>query len=303
MRNAPATEQGPTRVTVLVRRDPSGPSLDGEPPRVRRAHAAAAAVRTAITAQGASDVKPPTAAIAARRLAARRIRAVLRVAADRVPTLAVVPSPVPLVGRALPLEVVHGILRVTAPQAINVGRVSAARSERVIMAKRPTDAGTGVITADGGAPRHAVTVRVTTVQAVVPKAAAIREVARDPSKGAPCEPRLVPRLLRLRGAALNAEAIELRPRLAIPSARHRHEADGAAPVLGPAAALQLACGEPEGAIDEARAGAATLIVAQTASPLLTVGAVLRGIAGEERVLTNASLEETARHDPVDQPAA
>lgn len=303
MGDASPTKQGPAGLPLLVGRHPQRTPFNGEAPRGGSAHAAAVAVGPAITAKGAADVKTSAAAAAAGRLPTRRVRALLRVTADRVPPLAVVPSPVPSLGPLVLLEVGDGVLGVTAPEAINVGRISAPGKERVIMARRPTNAGTGVITTDGGAPGDATPIRVASLRPVLPKAPASREEARDPSKGTPCAARLVPRLLRVLGATLDAEAIKAGPLLERTSARHRHEADGAKALLGPAAPVQVTGGEAEGAINEARARPAALVVPLAARPLLAVGAVLRRIAGEGRVVANASLEEATRNDPVDQPTA
>lgn len=149
VRHAPTTKQGEAGLAVLVRTDPSGTPLDGEAARILRVDATTMALGTTVATEGTTDVKTAAVAVAARRLATGRLRTVLRLATDRVPLRPVVPPAVPSIGPTTPLEVGDGVLGVAAPQAVDVGRVGAASKKGVVVAERPTDAGTGVVAADG----------------------------------------------------------------------------------------------------------------------------------------------------------
>lgn len=302
MRHAPAAAQGQAGLAVLVRAHPSGAPLDGEAARVLRVDATAVALGPPVAAKGPANVETPTVAVAAGGLPTRRVRAVLRVATDRVPVRPIVPSPVPSVGPAPLLEVGNGVLRVAAPQAVDVGRVGTTSKEGVVVARRPTDAGTGVVTANGGASRHATANGVAPLLAAIPIPAAALEEARDPCDGAPREARLVPGVLRVRVPTLHAETVEGGPVLASPSSGHLDEADGSETLLGPATAVQEASGQTKEANDEARAGAAAVVVARPASPLVATRALVRGVTSEGGVAPDAGLEESAGNDPLDQTA-
>lgn len=260
VRHAPATEEGASRVAFLRGADPVGAFPHGKAPRVPGVGAAAVGVGAAVAAEVRAKVEETAAAIAAGRLPAGGVRALLRVAADRVPTLAVVPPAIPPAGAPVLLEVGHGVLGVATPEAVDVRRLGSAGEECVVVTGRPADASASVVAADGGAAGDAAASRVAHLRCPVPGDASGRKEARDPCDGAPCEARLVPRVLRLLLPPADAEAVEARALLALPSPGHLDEADGAETLQRPAAALQLASGETEEAADEARAGAAARVV-------------------------------------------
>lgn len=107
------------------------------------------------------------------------------------------------------------------------------------MARRPTDAGAGVVATDGSAAGDAATVRLASLRLPVPSHAFAREETRDHGDGASRAPCLVPRLLRLLVPKVHAEAVKVRPLMTIPSTSHLDEADGSEALQGPTAALQV----------------------------------------------------------------
>lgn len=144
------------------------PIIDRVAPCVLRANTTTVAMRPAVATKVRADVVASTTALATRSLAVRRIRALLRITANRIPALALIAPPISPFGSALPLEVIHGVLRVAASKAIDVGSLSAACKKGVVMARRTAYACTGVITADGSTTGNAVAVRLTHLRPPVP---------------------------------------------------------------------------------------------------------------------------------------
>lgn len=160
------------------------------------------------------------------------------------------------------------------------------------------DAGAGVAPADGGAPGHAVATGLVQVRPSKAVDAAAVVLATALGGRAPLACGLVAGLPVLLLPAPDADAIEGRAILAVPSDGHRHEADGPAVVLGLAATVLAPGIEVEGPIDVGRARPLAVGLALGPGPRLAGVPLLQGVPVQTGVGVDVGRQEAAGAHPV-----